>query len=125
MLQLLTDEQISPVVAEQTCRKFAGISVVAIHDWRGGGFMGSEDANVLREAARDGLTLLSYDQRTIPPLLKTLAVQGVVHMGVVFVDMKTIPSHDIGGLVRAIGQLWVNERHLDWRNRVTFLRPAR
>jgi hypothetical protein len=37
-------------------------------------------------AARAGLTLVTYDQRTIPPLLVSLAEQGLSHGGVIFVN---------------------------------------
>jgi hypothetical protein len=125
MLSLLTDEHISPVVAVQTRRKYPGISITAMEDWRSGQFMGAPDAIFIPAAAGDGLTVLSYDLRSIPPLLKMWAAHGIDHLGIIFVDGKTIPSHDFGGLVRAIGQLWEDERDADWRNRVMFLPPAR
>ncbi len=123
MLHFLTDEHISPVVAEQAVRKCPGIKITAIHDWRDGWFLGTQDPVFLPEAAKDGLTLVSYDPRTLRPLLKSWAEAGQHHAGVVFVDEKTIVPQDFGGLIEALIHLWKRERRADWTNRVVFLRP--
>jgi hypothetical protein len=39
-------------------------------EWDKGHFLGQEDSACMREAAAQGLTLVTYDWRTIPPLLK-------------------------------------------------------
>jgi hypothetical protein len=121
----LTDEHISPAVAEQAQTKFPGIKIVAIHDWRGGDFLGAADEDFLPEAVRDGFVFVTYDQKTIPPILKMWAETGLDHCGVVLVDHTTIPPQNIGGLVSALGNLWKVERSFDWTNRVVFLRPAK
>ncbi|MGB2653232.1 MAG: hypothetical protein WAN62_05605, partial [Candidatus Acidiferrum sp.] len=69
-----------------------------------------------------GLTLVTYDRRTIPPLLKTWAEEGRKHGGVIFVDEKTISPADTGGLVRALGELARATARWDWSDRVCFLR---
>ena len=76
----------------------------------------------LKEAARQGLTLVTYDCRTIPPLLKTWGESGRDHGGVIFVDEKSISPADIGGLVRALNMLIREQGKMDWKNRVCFLR---
>jgi hypothetical protein len=53
-------------------------------EWEDGYFLGQEDSACLREAAAQGLTLVTHDRRTIPPLLKTWAEEGRTHGGVVF-----------------------------------------
>ena len=50
-----------------------------------------------------GLTLVTYDRRTIPPLLKTWADESRTH-GRVFVDEKAISPADIGGLVLRLNE---------------------
>jgi len=122
MLSLLLDEHISPVVAEQVRRKFAGIRITTLRDWRDGQFLGSSDEVFLPEALKDGLTLVTYDHRTIRPLLKGWLEQGVDHGGVIFIDAKTIAPQDFGGLVKAVGQLWKSQRRSAWKNRIVFLR---
>src|SRR5262245_19830889 len=120
MLHLLTDEHISPVVATQAVRKCPGIKINAIHQWRSGEFLGSIDRVWIPEAVADGLTLVTYDQKTIRPLLKDWVERNITHRGVVFVDEKSIVPQDFGGLVKALCHLWRLERHADWTNRVIF-----
>jgi hypothetical protein len=91
-------------------------------EWENGCFLGQEDAIFLREAAAQELTLVTYDRRTIPPLLKNRAEEGRQHAGVIFVDEKTISPSDIGGLVQSLGILAKEARHWDWTDRVCFLR---
>lgn len=122
MLRLLLDEHISPAVARELEAKCTGMKIVAFQHWRAGRFMGAADRVFLPQAKQDGLTLVSYDQKTIRPLLKDWAEQGIDHGGVVFVDTKTIAPQDIGGLVEALRGLWKSERRAEWTNRVVFLR---
>jgi len=122
MLKLLLDEHISPEVADGLGRRNRSLMVRHMVEWEGGAFMGEEDSACLREAARQGLTLVTYDRRTIPPLLKAWAEQDFRHGGVIFVDEKTISPADIGGLVRALTDLSKQTGKWDWTDRVCFLR---
>jgi hypothetical protein len=121
MLHFLTDEHISPAVAEQARRKHPGTKIIALHDWRDGQFLGASDAVFIPEAAKENLTFVSYDLRTTRPLLKLWAELGIHHTGIVFIDEKTIAPQDFGGLVRALGLLWQGEKNADWNDRVVFL----
>jgi len=75
-------------------------------EWESGGFLGQPDSACLQLAAKQNLTLVTYDRRTIPPLLKTWAEEERRHGGVIFVDDKTISPSDAGGLMRALSYLW-------------------
>lgn len=121
MLKLLLDEHISPDVAE-ALRRRTRTSVVALAEWGAGEFLGQDDEALLREAAAQGLTLVTYDRRTIPPLLKTWAEAGRRHAGVIFVDDRTIAPSDIGGLVRALEECLQTCARWDWADRICFLR---
>jgi hypothetical protein len=120
MLRLLLDEHISPRVAAGLHRNRA-LVVHSFAEWEGGTFLGQDDSACLQAAAQQGLTLVTYDRRTIPLLLKTWAEAGRNHGGVIFVDEKTIPPSDIGGLVRAISKLSNEVATLDWTSRICFL----
>jgi hypothetical protein len=120
-LRFLTDEHISPVIAREARRKCPGISIISLHEWRDGCFLGSQDDVFLPEASKEGLTFVSYDQKTIRPLLKSWAEAGLNHAGVVFVDEKTIAPRDFGRLLNSLCLLWRCERRASWENRVVYL----
>ena len=122
MLRLLLDEHISPVVAGGLRRRHRDLAVVCMVEWGNGEFLGRPDSACPQQAATQGLTLVTYDRRTIPPLLKTWAEEGRRHGGVIFVDEKTIPPPDVGSLVRALSNLWRKTSKWDWADRVCFLR---
>ena len=122
MLELLLDEHISPDVAEGLGRRHRAMVVGFIAEWEDGDFLGQGDSACLQEAARQGLTLVTYDRRTIPRLLKAWAEEGRNHGGVILVDEKTISPADIGGLVRALIKLSKETGSWDWTNCVCFLR---
>jgi hypothetical protein len=122
MLKLLLDEHISPDVADQLRRRHRSLVIHWMAEWEGGDFLGKEDAACLLKAAKQGLTLVTYDRRTIPPLLKIWAEEERRHGGVIFVDEKTIAPADIGGLVRALIRLSKETGRWDWTDRVYFLR---
>jgi hypothetical protein len=122
MLRLLLDEHLSPDIAEGLRRKCKTLTVHGLAEWEGGRFLGLTDEAILQEAAAQKRTLVTYDLKTIPPLLKTWMEAGHDHGGVIFVDNKTIPSSDFGGLVRALQKLFRETAKQDWTNRVCFLR---
>jgi hypothetical protein len=121
MLRLLLDEHVSPDVAKGLRRRDRSLTVYAMVEWQGGGFLGQDDSALMREAAAQKLTLVTYDRRTIPPLLKAWAEEGRRHGGVIFVDDKTIAPSDIGGLVLGLSRLVKESRRTDWSDRVCFL----
>jgi hypothetical protein len=122
MLRLLLDEHIAPAVAMGLRRRNKSFVVRALREWEDGAYLGQDDAACLRAAYRAGLTLVTYDLRTIPPLLKRWTEEGRSHGGVIFVDEKTISPADVGGLVRALASLLRESRKGNWQDRVVFLR---
>lgn len=125
MPKLLLDEHISAQVASGVQRQHRSLVIHSVVQWEGGNFLGKEDSVCLLEAAKQRLTLVTYDLRTIPLLLKLWAEEQRSHGGVIFVDEKTISPADIGGLVRALIVLAGEIGEMDWTNQVYFLRRAR
>lgn len=122
MLRLLLDEHISPSVAAGIRLRDKKIIIHGMVEWESGSFLGQEDSACLREALLQKLTLVTYDRRTIPPLLKNWAEEGRQHGGVIFVDEKTISQADIGGLIQSLDRLVKETRDMDWTDRIYFLR---
>jgi len=122
MLRLLLDEHISPRVADGLRRRNRLLVVSCLAEWEEGEFLGQQDSACLQQAAVQGLTLVTYDRRTSPPLLKAWGEEERKHGGVIFVDEKTISPSDTRGLVRALSNLLRKTDKWDWTSRVCFLR---
>jgi len=122
VLKLLLDEHISHEVAVGLRRRRRSIVVHCMSEWEKGKFLGVDDSAFLEEAAAQQLTLVTYDRRTITPLLKAWAQEGRRHGGVVVVDEKSVPPNEIGRLVRAKLSLFEETNNWDWTDRVCFLR---
>jgi hypothetical protein len=122
MLRLLLDEHIAPAVAEGLRRANRKLTVFCMAVWEGGALLGEPDSVCLQRAAAQELTLVTYDRRTIPVVLKVWGEEGREHGGVIFVDEKTISPADTGGLVRALSELARQTTKWDWTSRVCFLR---
>jgi hypothetical protein len=125
MLSILSDEQISPDLAVAARRLCRDIAITTLFEWMGGHFVGATDAEILREAARQKLTLVSFDLRTIPALLRAWGEQGIDHGGLIFVDEKNLLQNDLGGMARALCELWKLHGDADWTNRCFFLQQVK
>ena len=95
MLRFLLDEHISPVVCSIVRVRRSQISIESLLEWRGGSLRGKDDHIVLASAAEAGYTLVTYDLRTIPSLLRAWAATGLEHQGVVFIDERTYRPQDL------------------------------
>jgi len=99
------------------------IPIDSLHTWEDRRYLRTSDATILAEAYRQSLTLVTYDTRTIVPLLKTWGESGTPHGGVIFVKPAAIAQDNIGGLMRALVQLWEQYGADDWTNVTTYLTP--
>ena len=121
-MKLLLDSHIPPAVARELGRQCRGLEAVHLRDWHQGRFRNSPDPDLIDAASGEGLTLATYDLRTIPRLLRRLAAEGKHHAGVVLIDDATVPSSDVGGLVAALAALWRAHGKENWRDRCQFVR---
>lgn len=121
MFKLLLDEHISPAIAEQLRGARPGAEIVSLHTWELGRLRQQSDARILLEARQNGLTLLTFDLATIPPLLAEMGEMGEDHTGVIFVSSKSFAQNDYGGLVNALVATWPQWEERDWKNRIEFL----
>jgi hypothetical protein len=118
MLRLLLDQHISPDVIVAGRRREPGIQLEHVRQrlWHA-----LSDPELLRAAHSEHLTLVTYDQATIPEFLRQFARDQEDHAGVIFVDNDTIRQSDIGGLARALTRLWSREKTALWLNRTLYL----
>lgn len=121
MLRLLLDEHLSRILAEQLRRTRPELDLQLLADWHDGAYLGVPDAEVLEAAVTEGRTLVSYDKRTLVPLLKVWGEAGKSHSGVVLISAHSIPPNDIGTLLRTLCALWDAQGQLDWTDRVLYL----
>jgi hypothetical protein len=118
-MRLLLDENVSPRLAEALRR--AGLDAVAIQGWRSGSFMAAPDEELLAAAAEDGRILLTADEQTIRPLLRSWAMSDRLHSGVLFLRGDETAEPRIGDLVRRIVSLDTTLGEADWTNRAMYL----
>ena len=78
---------------------------------------------ILHGSTEAGLTLVTYDQKTIPPILYEWGEAGMAHGGVIFVDYQSIPPSNFGKLIRSLIWLWETQHQFDWQNRLVYLQP--
>lgn len=93
---------------------------MALRDWHEGSFLSREDEDILTAAMSEGRALVTYDVRTIPPLLRRWAEAELPHAGVVLVSAKAFPHGDVRRLARALERLCEEQRG-GLRNQVLFL----
>ena len=122
MPSFLLDENISSEIVLQLKRKRPEISVESVHSWHDGHFSAQPDELILSAAASERLTLVTYDQKTITPVVAHWGRTGRDHSGVIFVDILTIAASDFGGTVRSLIATWNASRDEDWTNAVKYLR---
>jgi hypothetical protein len=121
LLAYLLDEHLSPRIAAELTARRPEIPVVAMRAWHGGAYLGADDPTILAAAHAESRALVTFDLRTMSPLLREWSEAGRPHGGVVFVHPRTFAAHDIGGIILALVQLWEATRYLDWTDRVVFL----
>ena len=124
MLRLLLDIHIKPVVATQVRRTRPECPIESLLRWHDGMNRTATDAEILEAAHQHTMTLVTYDRRTIPLLLRNWALRNRTHAGVIFVDGKTMRTNDVGSQVRSLAALWDAHHHEDWTNVVHYLRAG-
>ena len=125
MLRFLLDEHIPKLVARLIRQWRAGIDVWAASEWRDGICLGKEDHEILSAAAPYRMALVTYDQKTITPLLIRWAAEERTHAGVILIDQRTIASHDSPAIARALIALYAEQQSNDWTNQTQHLKRAR
>jgi hypothetical protein len=121
VLRFLLDEHLSPETVNAVQAVHPEIRVASLNHWENGQYRGLDDGVILAKAHKQGLTLVTYDLKTIPPLLVQWVQRGIPHAGVIFGSSHTISTSDIGALARALIHVWQEYGDLDRTNRVAYL----
>ncbi len=124
MLRFLLDEHISAAVCSIVRERRSEVLIESLLEWREGSLRGKDDPMVLAAAAEAGYALVTYDLRTIPPLLWVWAAKGLSHQGVVFIDERTCRPQDFSAIADALIRIWDDMETFEWRDRVAFASRA-
>jgi len=124
-VKLLLDGHIKKAAVTALQKRCSGLEVAHLADWRGGSFRTAQDADILAACFEEGRSFVSYDQRTIPGLLRQWAAEERPHAGVIFGDSNTVPANDPGAVAKALAALIDEVSGLDMTNAILYLRPAR
>ena len=124
MLSLLVDENISPEVRYQIKVQSPEVLIFSVFTWQDARFKAQPDELILEAVSVQGLALVTFDQKTILPLLSRMGQSGINHSGVIFADQRSIRSNNIGLLCRSLLDLWSRCKNDDWTNRVEYLRAT-
>lgn len=117
----LLDEHLPAEVADIIRSRNPKITVYPLRQWKRGRLIGESDRTILREAAADGLVLVTFDVNTIPRLLQEMAMRDETHRGVVFISSRSFAQNDSKGIATALLHLQPGKKLTDWTNRVVFL----
>lgn len=119
---LLLDAHFSQAVSRPL--RASGVDAFTLSEWHDGSYRDLADTVILAAAVAEGRTLVTYDEHTIPSILRAWGADGRSHGGVVLVNNRTIRQNDFGGQIRALRALVEERGDEDWRDQVAHLRPA-
>jgi len=120
-MKILLDEHLWPGLVRMILNSLPDLVAASVHEFDGGALVNQPDALILERCHREGWTLLTFDVNTIPAELRTMAMTGADHSGVVFLSSKSFAQNDYKSLAKAIVTLVNQHGRSDWTNRTIFL----
>jgi len=124
-VKLLLDVHNSKAAMAALQQRCPGLDVAHIADWQGGTYRAAEDGAALAACFDDDRVFVTYDQRTVPGLLRIWAAEERPHAGVFFGDNNTVPAGHAGAVAKSLAFLAEEIAGLETTNVVRFLRPGR
>jgi hypothetical protein len=122
-MRVLLDCHISKATVPALRKRLPGLDAQHIADWRDGAYLSASDEDILSECHRERRLFVTFDQRTIPDLLRLWVSEQRPHSGVVFGDENTVKPGQPGAVARAIERLAREVGDSDTTNLIRFLRP--
>ena len=124
-MKLLFDCHITKAALAALRKTAPGLQAEHLADWRSGAFLRADDATILAACHTERRVFVTFDQATIPDLLRQWAAEERDHSGVVFADENTVAPALPAAVAAAVAALAEEIGDADTRNMVRFLRPAR
>ena len=123
MPRYLTDENISPIVAQEVGRLLTGCDILSILEWHNSRYVSKDDELILGQSEIEGLTLITYDRHSIRRILNRWYELERNHSGVVYINNATIRNNDFRSIIRALLVFCEACADRDLTNTEHFLQP--
>lgn len=124
-MRLLLDCHIAKATIPALRKKLPSVDSQHLAKWHGGAFLKAEDDEILEMCHAEHRAFVTFDQRTIPDLLRQWAAEERPHSGVIFGDENSVKPSVPGAVAAALAALLAELGDSDLLNAVRFLRAAR
>lgn len=119
-MRLVADANLSRHFVEACLRLDPKIPLVHISDWMNGKHRMSHDAVLLSVLHEHGLTLVSFDRRTMAMHAGQLTRAGAGHAGIILFR-RSVGQTDYGKQSRLVIEFWKQAMDWDWSDRIEYL----
>ena len=124
-MRLLLDCHIAKATVQALRKQLPELDAEHLSAWRASAFLRAGDEDILAACHRERRTFVTFDQRTIPGLLRSWAAEQRPHSGVIFGDENTVKPSQPGAVAEALARLAREIGGADTTNLVRYLRAAR
>src|SRR5580692_11114678 len=93
-VRLLLDCHISKATIQALRKRLYNLDTQHLAAWRSSAFLRASDEEILAACHRERRVFVTFDQRTIPDLLRSWAAEQRPHSGIIFGDENSVrPNH--------------------------------
>jgi hypothetical protein len=124
-VRLLLDCHISKATLAALRKLSTSIEAQHLAEWRAGAFLRAADEDILTACHEEQRLFVTFDQRTIPDLLRLWAAEDRPHSGLLFGDENTVKPNNPATVAAALAALAREIGSADTTNLIRFLRPVR
>ena len=123
-MKVLLETHIAKATLGALAKTAPSIQAEHLARWREGTFRSASDADILAACHAESRVFVTFDQRTVPDLLRHWAAEGRDHSGVIFGDENPIRPNSPAQVAAALKALADELGSADTLNMVRFLRPG-
>jgi hypothetical protein len=121
---LLLDCHVAKATVQALRKNIPTLDAKHLANWRSGAFLRASDEDILAACHQERWAFVTFDQRTIPDLLRSWAAEQPAHSGVIFGDENTVNPSYPGTVAAALARLAKEIGDADTTNLVRFLRSS-